>query len=72
MTTMTARYRSRCYSCQGHIVPGDKIVVQGRRRTVHDRCADNKADAILLSSGVRIWRNRNGRCEDAPCCGCCD
>lgn len=21
--------------------------------------------------GQSFYRNRNGRCEDAPCCGCC-
>ncbi len=24
-----------------------------------------------LSSGAEIYTNRGGRCEDAPCCGCC-
>lgn len=24
-----------------------------------------------FSSGAETFTNRNGRCEDAPCCGCC-
>lgn len=24
-----------------------------------------------FSSGAEIYRNARGRCEDAPCCGCC-
>lgn len=24
-----------------------------------------------FSSGAEVCTNRNGRCEDAPCCGCC-
>ena len=24
-----------------------------------------------FSSGAEVYQNRNGRCEDAPCCGCC-
>ena len=24
-----------------------------------------------FSSGAEVYRNRAGRCEDAPCCGCC-
>lgn len=24
-----------------------------------------------FSSGAEVYTNRNGRCEDAPCCGCC-
>lgn len=23
------------------------------------------------TSGGTFYRNKNGRCEDAPCCGCC-
>lgn len=26
---------------------------------------------IRFSSGAVITRNSRGRCEDAPCCGCC-
>lgn len=26
---------------------------------------------VVTSSGWRGIRNRRGRCEDAPCCGCC-
>lgn len=26
---------------------------------------------VRTSSGWRGTRNRRGRCEDAPCCGCC-
>ena len=24
-----------------------------------------------FSSGHEVYTNRRGRCEDAPCCGCC-
>lgn len=24
-----------------------------------------------FSSGAEVFTNRRGRCEDAPCCGCC-
>lgn len=26
---------------------------------------------VVTSTGWRGIRNRSGRCEDAPCCGCC-
>lgn len=26
---------------------------------------------IRFSSGETMYRNKRGRCEDAPCCGCC-
>jgi hypothetical protein len=25
-----------------------------------------------FNSGASTYRNARGRCEDAPCCGCCD
>jgi hypothetical protein len=25
----------------------------------------------IQTSGGTFYRNYNGRCEDAPCCGCC-
>jgi hypothetical protein len=27
---------------------------------------------IWTSGGREFYRNRRGRCEDAPCCGCCN
>jgi len=27
--------------------------------------------AYIPSTGSYIYQNKNGRCEDAPCCGCC-
>lgn len=27
---------------------------------------------VWNSSGREFYRNRRGRCEDAPCCGCCN
>ena len=24
-----------------------------------------------FSDGAEVYTNKNGRCEDAPCCGCC-
>jgi len=29
------------------------------------------SNVTRFSSGAEIVTNRNGRCEDAPCCGCC-
>jgi len=26
---------------------------------------------IRTSTGHTFYRNKRGRCEDAPCCGCC-
>ena len=27
---------------------------------------------VIQTSGREYYRNRRGRCEDAPCCGCCN
>lgn len=27
---------------------------------------------IYQTGGRELYRNRRGRCEDAPCCGCCN
>jgi hypothetical protein len=27
---------------------------------------------VWQSAGREYYRNRRGRCEDAPCCGCCN
>lgn len=27
---------------------------------------------VFRTSGGTFYRNKRGRCEDAPCCGCCD
>ena len=29
------------------------------------------SNVYRFSSGAEIYRNKGGRCEDAPCCGCC-
>jgi hypothetical protein len=26
---------------------------------------------VWTSGGREYYRNKQGRCEDAPCCGCC-
>lgn len=30
-----------------------------------------RSNYTRFSSGAEVFTNRNGRCEDAPCCGCC-
>ncbi len=41
--------------------PAPRRHTRGRRSTY----------AYFPSSGVTLYQNENGRCEDAPCCGCC-
>ncbi len=56
-----ASYRGRCADCQGDIIPGQEIARIGRtRRYRHTECAEHLT-----------YKQQHGRCEDAPCCGCC-
>lgn len=32
----------------------------------------NGVVVTTFNSGATTYRNARGRCEDAPCCGCCD
>ena len=42
----------------------------GRDRII---AADTEAGSVFtrFAGGAEVFTNRNGRCEDAPCCGCC-
>lgn len=33
--------------------------------------SDRGSSYTRFSSGAEVFTNRNGRCIDAPCCGCC-
>ncbi len=33
--------------------------------------ARNGVSVVRFASGAVMTQNRRGRCEDAPCCGCC-
>ena len=35
------------------------------------RPSDVAVSDHYVIGGQSFYRNRNGRCEDAPCCGCC-
>ena len=68
---MIARYPGRCARTGRAINPGDVITFTAARKAVlvqqqHDRVSDT------VQFGDRVfYRNKAGRCEDAPCCGCC-
>ena len=73
---MTARYAGTCGTCTGPIAVGTEINYAGKGRTSHATCAVVPAGQAAVSrrrssSRYTAW-DRRGRCEDAPCCGCCD
>jgi len=70
------RYAANCITCGGRVpAKGGILTKPGRRYVVqHLACAESgepEVTTFRLSSGVELYQNRNGRCEDAPCCGCC-
>lgn len=69
------KYAGNCASC-GNRVPakGGNLVREGRKWLVfHLACRDAGAPQVnsITTSGGTFYRNVRGRCEDAPCCGCC-
>jgi hypothetical protein len=72
---MTARFPGVCYRTGREIRPGDRIMFHGRGRSVLLSRSSTHNPAPVSDTytfGDRtFYRNVNGRCEDAPCCGCC-
>ena len=66
MITMTARKPGRCKRTGQTIKPGDQILWNPRTKTAILAGSDH-----IVIGGRDYYRNRLGRCEDAPCCGCC-
>lgn len=42
-----------------------------RGRYRYDALPGNVSNVARFSSGAVLYTNKGGRCEDAPCCGCC-
>lgn len=80
---MTARYRGTCTTCAAPIARGAAIVYVSTGLVYHaGACADARSDddtptpsAPRARRGGRPYYGAGprarGRCEDAPCCGCC-
>ncbi len=86
MARMTARYSGTCRDCGNGFAAGTLIDYTKRaprgKKTAHANC-DDPGVAVTVeiaedfygtaqesARGVS-YRNYGGRCEDAPCCGCC-
>ena len=78
---MTLRYAGKCRDCGIHLPAGSEGTWHGRGRgiscpdcggSVDGRPARGRvSNYATFSSGETVYQNRAGRCEDAPCCGCC-
>jgi hypothetical protein len=62
---MKARFAGRCRECGGAVDVGDDVRWLGRGKGVVHAAFD------CTGEDNRTWKQRYGRCEDAPCCGCC-
>ena len=82
--TMTAKYAGRDAITGQPIRPGDEIRYDTvtRKAWIYEPGdmetapayaprADYVSHVIDFGSGRQYYRNKQGRCEDAPCCGCC-
>jgi hypothetical protein len=76
--TMVARFPGTCLACRAPIVKGSTIVYGGKGNVRHGDCSDAPKQDTRGTGWVRGSYTSNGRtysrgrCEDAPCCGCCD
>jgi membrane-bound inhibitor of C-type lysozyme len=70
MKTITARYDGTCSATGARILAGDVIQWQ-KGKTVLLKRQGFRIDTIQFNDSKTYYRNARGRCEDAPCCGCC-
>ncbi len=73
---MVNKFPAACRYCGGTVpANGGSLMRVGRAWAVaHLACEKAKAPRVVtfrFSSGAEITQNERGRCEDAPCCGCC-
>lgn len=71
MTIIQAKYRGVCSRTGAPILPGDSIdYSRGKTILVKKNPGSDYSDLYVIGDREYI-RNARGRCEDAPCCGCC-
>ena len=81
MKRMSARWAGTCGNCRASFPAGALIDFQKGapkgRKTFHVDCNEpafeNDSNPVIeiITSGGTFTQRRGGRCEDAPCCGCC-
>lgn len=74
MPVITARRPGTCARTGTAIKPGDRIDWNPRTRTavLAAQAEESRyASDVFRTSGGTFYRNKRGRCEDAPACGCC-
>lgn len=82
--TITARFSSQCPVCGQRIGKGSRVEWERGSMARHVECCGQTGGErqasqskrygstyTRFSSGAEVFTNKRGRCEDAPCCGCC-
>jgi hypothetical protein len=69
--TMRARYPGRCAATGAAIRPGALIYYDTAARRATLAPVVNSITLMGERGPSHFTRNANGRCIDAPCCGCC-
>jgi hypothetical protein len=73
------KYQGTCTYCN-QTVPANGGVLLGKSvdgvwGVAHLACRDARGPQVVAThfpnTGNTVYRNVRGRCEDAPCCGCC-
>jgi len=83
LKTMPAKFASTCSRTGQRIQRGQMIVYdtatktasllsfEGRHNETGDYIRPDYVSHVIDFGSGQYYRNKNGRCEDAPCCGCC-
>ena len=77
---MVNKFRGNCKVCGTPVLPYKGTATKQRfQRFWTILCSEHSTNHANLVSDVfyfpstdtTLYRNKNGTCEDAPCCGCC-
>ena len=72
---MVNRYAGTCHYCKGQVPASGGVCwrYRGRWYVAHTTCSKKRKGGVDVYriGGKEYTRNKAGRCEDAPCCGCC-
>lgn len=73
------KFEGKCSDCGATLPVGEKAKWYGRGRVYGLNCHEKQAVKngkigwiSTGSNGKEYYQNYSGRCEDAPCCGCCN
>lgn len=80
MKIITTKFATKCadINCGATIQVGQRVKWYGRGKVYGIGCHTKDGSTNNVSymyspvTGNEFYQNRRGRCEDAPCCGCCN